>query len=310
MNKPDLLETIKQSELAIPAGLLAVGVLLVVIFLTVFTLPKFSELKKCQQAVSAESMRLSQYKSLNSFTATLNGQRQKIGAIMANPDINSEKSTDTIEGISALAATAGVKLETVSADAGENGNSWNITFIADTQQLVSFLATAERNFRVKTMLVASKENSAPQVSINIGDITKSDVKSLQANNISADTKGDLFDLGQKAIMYIEQIQKIENERSVAQVKRDVFSDRINEPAPAKAKPKKVSAKKAFIPQAHLEAISWDPYTPVAVIEGMALKEGDTYNEIHVVKINRKSVQVKWRSNDITLELQTKEIDKK
>ncbi len=299
MDKFDINDVVRKYEWGMPALFLVLGIVLIGLFVQVFLLPKFAELRQVKHQVALESDRLSQYRDLKSFTSKLGEQKQKITNILANQDINPGNINDTLEGISALASAAGIKLDNISADSGVDGQVWNLSFSADSRQMVSFIGILERNYKIKTFS-AGGGKEIPHITIAIISINGSHVKNNQGTAV-IDTSGELYDLGQKATMHLSEIEKLPASRPVIEVKRDLFSDRMIED-PAKQIVKKPEPKKPRIPAMHLSSISWDPETPVAVIENMVLKEGDTYNGIHVVKINRKSVHIKWHEIDATLEL--------
>jgi hypothetical protein len=297
MDKFDINDLVRRYEWAAPAIFLLLGLLFTVLFYQLFTMPKFSDLKKCRQLVSIESDRLSQYRDIKSFTSKLGEQKLKINALLANPDVNPATVSDTLEGISAIATSAGLKLDNVLSETGVAGQSWSISFDADSRQLVNFIAILERNYRIKTILAAGSKEM-PRISMNITSVRPGDTTNGNAR-MPIDTSGELYDLAQKATNSLSEIERLPAGRPVIPVTRDLFSDKLIDPA---VTVKKEEPKRPKVPYFKLSSISWDPETPVAVIEDMVLKEGDVYRGIYVVRINKKSVDIKWRSIDATLKL--------
>ncbi|MGA2091700.1 MAG: hypothetical protein ABSH12_09625 [Endomicrobiales bacterium] len=181
--------------------------------------------------------------------------------------------------------------------------AWTLTFDADFRQINLFLFLVEKKFKIESLsIVSGQPSSNHAVEITIAELfNTSAIEAANNEVIDRFTGKDLF------VLYDEVgrlFSNVERRRTLLDAysppSRDLllYSDTLFY---TRVRPvvQKVHAP-VETPHIKIDGIFWDPDVPVVVIEGRAMRLGDTINGTQILSIGQKSIVVKYHDREFTI----------
>jgi hypothetical protein len=318
MNIPlkKLRNLLSDSKFVVPLMCFLGSILICFIFYIFGTRTHYANMRHLQNDVAATAKKLERYKRFDFASPELHGQQEKIDKIATNLGISSGSSgmsADPLAYIGGISKELNVRIGQIVASKGDKGQVWTVSFEADFAKIDNFLSRIEQAYRIENLVINRDEgNRGPQVVVIISNFIAQETQGTVSTGPSKDHP-DFLDLFDKTTGIIARIERSANEKqNTAGVAADPFrSARPGEATTVKTavkKPQPVGKpepKEPGGPNFNLEAIFWDATTPAAIIDGRAIKEGDSTGEAQVVKINEQDVVIKWHSQSITVKLKGK-----
>jgi hypothetical protein len=247
------------------------------------------------------------YKDFRSFNVKLDDRKNRVVMLTGNTDLTYNANPDNLGEISRMCGMAGVNPDRITSAQNEKGQVWSIGFNAYFASLTNCLHNLETNYRVDSLtVVKGTRGPAHAVEISISSIVPDPADSAGAATASKGGSTEIFDIYDQASVLIESIEKKADERNRNEMPRDPFAEEVR-PVEQKAVVTvkvKATVVEEQLPNVALEAISWDPETPVAIVDGRACREGDTVRDgdVRITKIHENSIVVEWHSRQFTLKL--------
>lgn len=186
----------------------------------------------------------------------------------------------------------------------DSRKSWALSFVGDFTQTCQFLSLVERSYRIESLALTSGLQTARHtVDVHVAElIPQALIDKVHNDVIEKFTGKDMFVLYDEVARLIADIRT--QSAKAAQFKppaRDVFlyADTFYYVPADQAPQEKVRAVDES-PKIRIDGIFWDPDVPVAVIEGKALRQGDTIKGARIIEIQEKAVVVKYKEKKYTL----------
>ncbi|MHB9154477.1 MAG: hypothetical protein ACYC5N_02145 [Endomicrobiales bacterium] len=285
------------------AGYAAACLLGLALFFSFVVRPQSKILGEMKSEDAAMKNKSQSYRYFDEFTHKLEQQREKVTAVIDQSDVDrsvTEKNEQNLlDAIGRICKEAGIKFDTINPV--ENEQAWIIVFSADYRRAAGFLQLLEKSFKIESYDMKSGEiNLEHKVEMTLVPIRLS-----AADNKDASPSDfiDLYDKTNEIINTIETKQATRKKEYV-EIRKDpmYYGDTIMSLArPAQQASRPAAADTGpQAPDITIDGIYWDPVTPVVVIGGRAMREGDTFKGVTVEKILEKSISVNWRSRSFTL----------
>lgn len=278
------------------SGGIALGCLLVLVlsFLLIVG-PQTRRLHTLRNEEEALKKKSQSYKYFDEFASKMEQQRIKVQAVIEKSNVNltlSEKSDQNfLDDIGRICKDAYIKLENINPV--ENGRAWKISFADNFHKIVNFMALIEKDFKVESFSIRSGEmNREHHVEMTISPLRFTPAEAPQTDDFM-----DLFEKTNAMIAKVEEQQAAKKEYPSLAKDPMYYGDTIVRTARTET-PREPQEEAP--PEISIEGIYYDPATPVAVIEGKAMREGDTIRGIRIEKIKEKSIVVTWHSKTFTL----------
>lgn len=280
------------------SGGIALGCLLIITLSIVLVFgPQTRRLSAVKKETAELRNKSQSYKYFDEFASKMEQQRIKVESVIEGSNVDftlGEKNDQNfLDEIGRICKEAFIKLENINPV--ENGR-WKISFSDNFQKTINFMSLIEKDFKIESYAMVSGEMKREHK-------VEMTISPLRFTTAGASDTDDFMDLFEKTNAVIANIEKRQSEKKVypALAVKDpmYYGDTIVR----SARPQRPAAKESAAeepPPVTIEGIYYDPSTPVVVIDGRAMGEGETIRGVRVVKINEKSVVVNWRSRSFTL----------
>jgi len=296
-------------ELMRIAGYMLAGALALAIIYVGVVKHKTRQLTQTLSSLGKMQAELQQYHDFEGFQARLSQERDKITELSSDFNNNlfadGQTEKDFLNEIGNICQQTGIKLDRTNPAnlEGVSGPAWDIGFSADFPRLYGFLGALEKSYRIEK-LDMQKGARGIDVDMAITPLPRSGKISdtlADATGDSPEGKPDIFALYDMVDNLVKKIEQKQTESGTdIQVQKDPFTgESLFRKPVVQAKPQQ-RAVVIDSPDISIDGIYWDPSTPVAVVAGEALKEGDTKKGVKIVKILEDKVIVEWHAHEFTL----------
>ncbi|MFW6172836.1 MAG: type 4a pilus biogenesis protein PilO [Elusimicrobiota bacterium] len=156
----------------------------------------------------------------------------------------------------------------------------------DIGEFVTYLEQDKKIFGIEKFDIKSgKDSPEHKINLTVYNVLFPEYKGVE-NNLSTDS--DIFELHSKVKKATDEIKK-EKDKILEKfdIKKDpmYYKDTIFIPQRRRIPPPKIQ----------LEGIIWDKDNPMAVVNGEVKEKGDYVKGAKIVKINKNSITILWRS---------------
>jgi len=288
-------------KLAGYAAAAAAGMFLYYYFAVTFNTKKMSQLSEVVEALKVKSMQYHGFSEANQKTRQEKEKAEGLLAGYANVMSSVEKSQNSfLDQINEVAVQSKVKLDK-TAPVESNGNKyWDISFTADYGRICEFFTQLEKYFKIENFNIsgAQPDNKPEKVSARLSALASKISLNAAGND---DGKREIFDLFSEVDELLKNIETKDAENASVRLANSYDPMSLSDTIFFVEK-KKEEVKKAVVvrPPVTIEGIFWDPATPVVVIAGHALKEGEEYNGVKIEKIYENKVTVSWKGRNFDL----------
>lgn len=232
-----------------------------------------------------------------------------IGNAVTSDDAYGEKSEERFfELLNAYAEQAGVRL-TKTAPVVLDGDrpGMTIVFTASFSQLSLFLQLVEKSCRVDSLnIIGDQTSNRHRVEITVVDLMRiADVTAVRDAVIDRFGGEDIFVLSGEVDRLLKSIGRrrtIVNTYTAPPRDLFLFADTLYYTGKTTPSGRKINvAPPVERPKIKIDEIFYDAQAPVVVIDGKAMQVGDTFGEITIVEIREKSIIVKYRGKNHSIE---------
>lgn len=306
----DVVQTRAWTDFKRPAIISSIFLLVSVFTYLIILHPQFVSWVLARAEESQSKKSYEKYKNFGELIKTIMQQGDEaaeIGSSSVSEDVYAEKSEERFfELLNACADQAGVtltKTAPVVLDGDRRGMA--VAFTASFSQLNYFLLLVERSCIVDGLTVTGgRTTSRHKVELTVVDIMKeADVTAVRNAVIDRFGGEDIFVLSAEVERLLKTIgRRREIINAYVPPSKDIFlyADTLYVPVQPSGRKVPVSPP-VERPKVKIDAIYYDAQAPVVVIDGKAMKPGDTFGEITIVDIREKSIVVKFRGKNHTLE---------
>lgn len=284
------------------------GLLLYFYFMVAGSSRRLARLTREVELLNAKN---ANYNRFLDISRDMQQKKEKAEALLANYNnvlAGVDKTQNSfLDQINEVAFQEKVKLDKLAPIEANGKKYLDITFSSDYKSICRFFTQLEKYFRIEKfgIIGADLSNGPEKVEVRVSALAAT--ISLSGAKNDAETR-DIFDLYAEVEAFLKNIEAREAESASLQLvnMQDPMSlgDTIfpvekkkEEKVKEKEKEKEAPVDK---PPVTLDGIFWDPSTPVVVISGKALKEGEEFNGVKINKIGENNVTVIWKGRKFDL----------
>lgn len=300
MNIQPVKAYINENEWVKVAGFMLAGVLVLLVVHFSVVRPQMRRLAQYRADLEQLRAKAQRYHTFVEFQARLgevNGQVSSLSSGYTDSMFSGKQTEqDFLDRIASFCQQANVRLDRINQTKIDSGQAWDVSLTAPFPSINTFMNTLEKYFRIEGLRLRKGEDGrGHQAEMIIAPIIVAGSGGLSAG-------ADIFELFDRTDEIAKKISVRQSETEInGQVLLDPFTggDLFKKPEPPKPEPQKIEPV-VETPRVPIEGIYWDPETPVVVIAGKALREGDTIKDAKIVKIREDSVTFEWHGRTHTL----------
>jgi hypothetical protein len=310
MNTNQIKVYIAENEWVKVAGYTLAGILGLSLVYGLLVQPHARRLASVRIEVEHMHAKAQQYNNFSPFRIKLDQQRELVNTLStsfgSNYFVNNQSENNFLDEVGNLCQQANIKLDHISPTKIDTGQAWAVGFVTHFWQMNSFLLSLEKYFKIESLRIQKGDAAGNRVDMVIVPVIVAGNADGSALN-PAKAKQDIFDLFSATEEIVKRVQQKQAEiGSNAQVQRNPFNEESAPKIVTVPRQPQVAKPVVEAPPISLDSIFWDPETPVAVINGKAMREGETIKDVTISKIQEDGVTVEWKGHKHTLKVTKKE----